>query len=138
MDAQTLAVLGMTQQQWDALAAAKAAPAPAPAPAAKVRTPIGQAAKPQAAQAAKLDSTAALMAEIERLKAENLTLAAKRAPKLSMAVSEKGGISVYGIRRFPITFYVDEWQTLLGLRDDLKTFAETHKAELDAKAKARE
>lgn len=138
MDAQTLAVLGMTQAQWDALAAAKAAPAPAPAPAAKVRTPIGQAAKPQPQQAAKLDSTAALMAEIERLKAENLTLAAKRTAKMSLAVSEKGGISVYGVRRFPITFYVDEWDTLLNMAQDIRAYAVAHKAELDAKAKARE
>jgi len=47
-------------------------------------------------------------AELERLRAENEALKAKGARGLSLRVSEKGGVSLYGLRRFPVTFYADE------------------------------
>lgn len=48
-----------------------------------------------------------LKAEIERLKSENETLKkSKSSPqKFSLKVSEKGGVSVYGVGRFPVTLY---------------------------------
>lgn len=65
-----------------------------------------------------------LKAEIERLKAENENLKKKGSSKIgiSMKVSEKGGLSVYGLGRFPVTLYVEQWTKLLELSDDIKKF----------------
>ncbi len=61
-------------------------------------------------------------AEIERLRAENEALKAKATKERRLKVSEKGGVSIYGIRRFPITFYADEWDILLGMEDEIRKF----------------
>ncbi len=63
-----------------------------------------------------------MRAELERLRAENEALKAKTTRELRLKVSEKGGVSVYGIRRFPITFYADEWATLIGMTDKIQAF----------------
>ena len=70
-----------------------------------------------------------LKAEIERLKAENENLKKKAPGKIgvSMKVSEKGGISVYGLGRFPVTLYLEQWEKLLAMTDDIKQFiADNH------------
>ena len=56
-----------------------------------------------------------LMAEIERLKAANAALAAqpKAQGQITVKVTEKGGISIYGIGRFPTTLYASQWQRIL-------------------------
>ncbi len=61
-------------------------------------------------------------AELERLRAENEDLKAKATKQRRLKVSEKGGVSIYGIRRFPITFYADEWDILLGMEDEIRKF----------------
>ncbi len=61
-------------------------------------------------------------AELERLRAENEALKAKVTKERRLKVSEKGGVSIYGIRRFPITFYADEWDILLGMEDEIRKF----------------
>ncbi len=64
-----------------------------------------------------------LKAEVERLKAENAAL--KRPTTrgtLSLKVSEKGAVSVYGLGRFPITLYKEQWEKLLTLSDQIKQF----------------
>ena len=61
-------------------------------------------------------------AELERLRAENEDLKAKATKQRRLKVSEKGGVSIYGIRRFPITFYADEWDILLGMQDEIRKF----------------
>ena len=61
-------------------------------------------------------------AELERLRAENEKLKAKATKERRLKVSEKGGVSIYGIRRFPITFYADEWDILLGMEDEIRKF----------------
>lgn len=71
-----------------------------------------------------------LRQELERLRAENEALKAKTTKELRLKVSEKGGVSVYGIRRFPITFYADEWDILLGMSDQIQTFIREHEGEL--------
>ena len=52
---------------------------------------------------------------------------------LRLQVSAKGGASLYGIRRFPITFYKDEWETILGKADDIRSFLKEHADELKTK-----
>ena len=63
-----------------------------------------------------------LQAEVARLRAENEALKSRPARELRLKVSEKGGVSLYGIRRFPVTFYADEWDTILGKADDIRAF----------------
>lgn len=71
-------------------------------------------------------------AELERLRAENERL--KRAQSRgSIKVSEKGGVSVYGLGRFPVTLYKEQWAKLLDLADDIRAFIRDHDAELKAK-----
>ena len=60
--------------------------------------------------------------ELERLRAENEALKAKTTRERTLKVSQKGGVSVYGIRRFPVTFYADEWDILLGMSDEIRAF----------------
>ena len=48
-------------------------------------------------------------------------------------MSEKGGVSIYGIRRFPVTFYADEWDQILGMADEITTFITEHRSELKPK-----
>ena len=71
-----------------------------------------------------------LRAELERLKAENESLKARRSGALSMKVSEKGGLSVYGLGRFPVTLYQEQWLKLLGLGDEIRAFIQEHQSQL--------
>jgi hypothetical protein len=63
-----------------------------------------------------------LKRELERLRAENEALKAKERRGTRLAVSEKGGVSLYGLRRFPVTFYADEWERILGMSDEIRGF----------------
>ena len=63
-----------------------------------------------------------LKAEIERLCAENATLKKPARGQMSMKVSEKGGLSVYGLGRFPVTLYREQWEKLLGMADEIRNF----------------
>ena len=74
-----------------------------------------------------------LRAEVERLKAENASLKARTTRGVSMKVSEKGGVSVYGLGRFPVTLYKEQWAKLLDIADDIRAFIREHDAELKAK-----
>jgi hypothetical protein len=74
-----------------------------------------------------------LRAELERLRAENEALKTKGPRGLSLRVSEKGGVSLYGIRRFPVTFYADEWEKILGMADEIRRFSQEHAAQLKRK-----
>ena len=65
----------------------------------------------------------ALESELARLKKENELLKAKTAPKsISFKVGEKGGLSVYGLGRFPVTLYKEQWIRLLDRADDIRAF----------------
>ena len=77
-----------------------------------------------------------LKAELERLKAENERLKSQRGRSVSLKVSEKGGVSVYGLGRFPVTLYKEQWGKLLAMADDIRTFIKEHDAELKAKPEA--
>ena len=77
-----------------------------------------------------------LKAELERIKAENERLKAQQRRGLSLKVSEKGGVSVYGLGRFPVTLYKEQWTKLLGMAGEIKAFIQEHDAELKAKPEA--
>ena len=77
-----------------------------------------------------------LQSEIERLKVENERLKSDRGRTASLKVSAKGGVSVYGLGRFPITLYKEQWTTLLSMTDEIRAFIKEHEAELKSKAEA--
>ena len=74
-----------------------------------------------------------LRAELERLRSENEALKKGAARGVSLKVSEKGGLSVYGLGRFPVTLYKEQWIKLLDLSDEIRTFISTHDKELKTK-----
>jgi hypothetical protein len=78
------------------------------------------------------DGDVELRAELERLRAENERL---RARGVTLKVSEKGGVSVYGLGRFPVTLYKEQWAKLLDMADEIRTFIKEHEAALKAKDK---
>jgi hypothetical protein len=59
---------------------------------------------------------------VERLRAENERLKGRQARGVSLKVSEKGGVSLYGMGRFPITLYKEQWLKLLDMADDIRQF----------------
>jgi hypothetical protein len=77
-----------------------------------------------------------LKAELERVKAENDRLKSERGRSVSLKVSEKGGVSVYGLGRFPVTLYKEQWTKLLTMADDIRAFIKEHDGELKAKPQA--
>jgi len=74
-----------------------------------------------------------LHAEVERLKAENAALKARTTRGVSIKVSAKGGVSVYGLGRFPVTLYKEQWVKLLDIAGDIRAFIQEHDAELKTK-----
>ncbi|ABS27308.1 hypothetical protein [Anaeromyxobacter sp. Fw109-5] len=74
-----------------------------------------------------------LKAELERLKAENAALKARGSKGVSMKVSEKGAVSVYGLGRFPVTLYQEQWLKLLDLAEDIRGFIRENEAKLKKK-----
>ena len=67
-----------------------------------------------------------LKAEIERLRAENEALKKPARGQMSLKVSEKGALSVYGLGRFPVTLYREQWEKLLGMAEEIRTFIREH------------
>jgi hypothetical protein len=74
-----------------------------------------------------------LKAELERLKAENERLKSQRGRAVSLKVSEKGGVSVYGMGRFPITLYKEQWTKLLDMADEIRAFIRENELKLKAR-----
>jgi len=74
-----------------------------------------------------------LRAELERLRRENEALKKGAVRGISIKVSEKGGVSVYGLGRFPVTLYKEQWAKLLDLADDIRAFIAAHESELKSK-----
>ena len=71
--------------------------------------------------------------ELERLRKENAALKKGAATGITMKVSEKGGLSVYGMGRFPITLYKEQWLKLLDMSDDIRAFIAANEGTLKAK-----
>ena len=74
-----------------------------------------------------------IQTELARLRAENESLKQRRNSAVSFKVSEKGAVSVYGLGRFPVTLYQEQWQKLLALSDQIKAFIEENRAKLKVK-----
>ena len=75
-----------------------------------------------------------LRAEIARLKEENERLMQRQGRGMSLKVSEKGALSVYGLGRFPVTLYKEQWQKLLAMTDEIRTFLKENDARLKSKS----
>ena len=75
-----------------------------------------------------------LKAELERLRTENERLKARGVRGVSLKVSEKGGVSVYGLGRFPVTLYKEQWSRLLDMADDIRAFIKENDAKLKTKS----
>jgi hypothetical protein len=74
-----------------------------------------------------------LQAELARLRAENAALKGRAAKGITLKVSEKGAVSVYGLGRFPVTLYKEQWEKLLAMTEDIRAFIAEHEAELKTK-----
>ncbi len=74
-----------------------------------------------------------LKAELERLRKENESLKKGAASGISMKVSEKGALSIYGMGRFPVTLYKEQWIKLLDMESDIRTFIASNDARLKTK-----
>ena len=70
--------------------------------------------------------------EIERLRKENEALK-KGASGVRMKVSEKGAVSVYGMGRFPVTLYKEQWLRLLDMSAEIRAFIAANEAQLKKK-----
>ena len=74
-----------------------------------------------------------LQAEIEKLRAENEALKKPARGQMSLKVSEKGALSVYGLGRFPVTLYREQWEKLLGMADQIRQFIQENDGKLKKK-----
>jgi hypothetical protein len=72
-------------------------------------------------------------AELERLRAENAALKSRGQRSVSLKVSEKGGVSVYGLGRFPVTLYKEQWAKLLDMADEIRAFIRENEPRLKTK-----
>jgi len=74
-----------------------------------------------------------MKAELDRLRNENAALKKGASSSLRLKVSEKGALSVYGMGRFPVTLYKEQWLKLLGMADEIRAFIAANEAQLKAK-----
>jgi hypothetical protein len=74
-----------------------------------------------------------LKAELERLRQENAALKKETSSGMRLKVSDKGGVSVYGLGRFPMTLYKEQWLRLLDMADEIRAFIADNDAELKSK-----
>ena len=73
----------------------------------------------------------ARIAELEK------QVSGRKMGRMEFKVSEKGGVSVYGLGRFPVTLYYEQWTRLLDSADALRSFLEENKGKLKLKADAK-
>jgi hypothetical protein len=75
-----------------------------------------------------------LRVEVERLRRENEALKEEKTGRpVQLKVSQKGAVSLYGLGRFPVTLYKEQWERVLAMSDEIRRFLETHDAELKKK-----
>ena len=80
-----------------------------------------------------MNTDAEMKEELERLRAENEALKRTSAKGLKLKISEKGGVSVYGLGRFPVTLYKEQWTKLLDMADELRAFIKDNEPKLKSK-----
>jgi hypothetical protein len=86
-----------------------------------------------ARRAGKAMSDEEMKAELDRLRNENAALKKGASSGLRMKVSEKGAVSIYGMGRFPVTLYKEQWLKLLAMSDEIRAFIAANEAQLKAK-----
>jgi hypothetical protein len=74
-----------------------------------------------------------MKAELERLRSENAALKRRTSAPVRMKVSEKGALSVYGMGRFPVTLYKEQWLKLLDMSSDIRAFISENDTQLKSK-----
>jgi hypothetical protein len=74
--------------------------------------------------------------ELERLRTENAALKKGISKGISMKVSEKGALSIYGMGRFPVTLYKEQWIKLMDMAEEIRAFIAAHQGELKTKEPA--
>ena len=74
-----------------------------------------------------------LKTELERLRSENAALKKGASTGIRLKVSEKGAVSIYGMGRFPVTLYKEQWLKLLDMSDDIRAFIVANEAQLKEK-----
>jgi hypothetical protein len=74
-----------------------------------------------------------MKAELERLRNENAALKKGASSSIRMKVSEKGAVSIYGMGRFPVTLYKEQWVKLLDMSDEIRAFIAANDARLKTK-----
>ena len=74
-----------------------------------------------------------LKAELERLRNENAALKKSASSGISMKVSEKGAVSIYGMGRFPVTLYKEQWLKLLNMSEEIRAFFAANDGQLKTK-----
>ena len=71
-----------------------------------------------------------LKTELERLRRENAALKRSASSGIRLKVSEKGAVSVYGMGRFPVTLYKEQWIKLLDMAAEIRAFISANEAQL--------
>ena len=71
--------------------------------------------------------------EIERLRAENAAMKAAKDHQIKLKVSEKGDLSLYGLQRFPVTLYREQWEKVIAMAPEITAFITANAAQLKAK-----
>ena len=79
------------------------------------------------------NDTENMKAELEKLRAENEALKKTKEKGLTMKIGEKGGLSVYGLGRFPVTLYKEQWLRLLQMSDEIRAFIDLNGDKLKSK-----
>jgi len=74
-----------------------------------------------------------LKAELEHLRRENAALRRGASSGIRMKVSEKGAVSIYGMGRFPVTLYKEQWLKLLDMAAEIRAFIAANESQLKAK-----
>ena len=74
-----------------------------------------------------------MKAELERLRAENAKLKSKDSIGLSLKVSERGAVSLYGLGRFPVTLYKEQWLRILASAPEIEAFIRENDSKLKTK-----
>lgn len=82
-------------------------------------------------------SNADLLKQIEALKAQNAALTQAAKAKVSLKVSEKGAVSMYGVGRFPVTLYASQWQTVADSMPEILAFIKANGDKLAVKGAAK-